>query len=247
MKKLFTWQVLLSILLVTISLGFYTLDYILFGQLKDIVFYGLIDLAFLFLSGLIVMLFLNRLLEYREKQSMLKKMNMVIGTFYSEVGTELLKKCAGYESAQKGVYSKLIISAEWKEKDFLAAKRTIEAAGIQIKCKTKELVKLKTFLVKKRPFLLSLLANPNLLEHEAFTDVLWAVFHLTDELAHRKAFSKTIDKDAEHIFGDVNRAYNRLILSWLDYMSHLKNDYPYLFSLALRTNPFNFNVTVEIE
>jgi hypothetical protein len=30
-------------------------------------------------------------------------------------------------------------------------------------------------------------------------------------------------------------------------MEHLKNDYPYLFSLAVRTNPFNPNATVEVE
>ena len=77
MKKIFNWQVLLALILVTLSFSFYMLDYILFGQLKDIIFYGIIDLAFLFLSGLIVMLFLNRLLEYREKQSLLKKLNMV--------------------------------------------------------------------------------------------------------------------------------------------------------------------------
>jgi len=31
--------------------------------------------------------------------------------------------------------------------------------------------------------LLGLLGNPNLLEHDSFTDLLWAVFHLMEELS----------------------------------------------------------------
>ena len=33
--------------------------------------------------------------------------------------------------------------------------------------------------------MLRLLENPNLLEQEAFTEQLWAVFHLADELQYR--------------------------------------------------------------
>ena len=40
---------------------------------------------------LLVTLILNQLLNVREKLSMLNKLNMVIGTFFSEVGTALLK------------------------------------------------------------------------------------------------------------------------------------------------------------
>jgi hypothetical protein len=40
-------------------------------------------------------------------------------------------------------------------------------------------------LLSKRDFLVALMENPNLLEHESFTDLLWAVFHLVEELAVR--------------------------------------------------------------
>jgi len=32
----------------------------------------------------------------------------------------------------------------------------------------------------------------------------------------------------------------------LAHMEHLKNEYPYLFSLAVRTNPFDPNASVEV-
>ena len=98
---------------------------------------------------------------------------------------------------------------------------------------------LKEFLVNKREFMLRLLENPNLLEHESFTDVLWAVFHLTEELEVRKCLDALPDADYKHLCGDMNRVYSQLARQWLGYMEHLKGSYPYLFSLALRTNPFN--------
>ena len=52
--------------------------------------------------------------------------------------------------------------------------------------------------------------------------------------------------DTRHLASDVQRGYVLLIKEWLAYMSHLKTRYPYLFSLALRTNPFDPFATPEI-
>ncbi len=94
--------------------------------------------------------------------------------------------------------------------------------------------------------MLRLLENQNLLEHDSFTDLLWAVFHLSEELTARSDLSALPDKDHEHLSGDIKRAYTHLIREWLKYMKHLKNDYPYLFSLAVRVNPFKTNPTPEV-
>ncbi|MGM0368686.1 MAG: hypothetical protein ACQEP2_09030, partial [Actinomycetota bacterium] len=84
-----------------------------------------------------------------------------------------------------------------------------------------------------------LLENPNLLEHEKFTELLWAVFHLTEELEYREDLENLPESDYEHISGDISRVYLLLIAGWLDYIKHLKERYPYLFSLAARVNPFD--------
>jgi hypothetical protein len=125
-------------------------------------------------------------------------------------------------------------------------RQDVAAHTICIECRQGDLTEIKHFLVGKRGFLLSLLENQNLLEHEAFTNLLWAVFHLTDELAHRKDLKAPPRSDYDHLSGDIKRAYQQLILQWLDYMKHLKEDYPYLFSLAIRTNPFDSNASVEV-
>jgi hypothetical protein len=91
-----------------------------------------------------------------------------------------------------------------------------------------------------------LLENPSLLDHDSFTALLWAVFHLADELSHRRNFACLPDNDGKHLENDIYRAYHLLLREWLEYLAYLKSDYPYLFSLAVRTNPFNPSADVQL-
>jgi hypothetical protein len=45
--------------------------------------------------------------------------------------------------------------------------------------------------------------------------------------------------DLTHLEGDIKRALGLLISEWLGYLKHLKEDYPYLYSLEIRKNPFD--------
>jgi hypothetical protein len=247
MKRFFNWQVILALILISLSVLFYCIHYLIFRDVHHIFLYLIGDIAFLFLDVWIVMLVLHRLLVYREKQSILKKLNMVIGTFFSEVGTELLKKLSRFDPQSADIGRQLVVTKDWADKDFMKIARSIHKRQSNLNSKKEPLDEARDFLVSKRSFLLALLENPNLLEHESFTDLLWAVFHLTDELAHRTDLKKLPDSDYEHLAGDMKRAYHKLLVQWLEYMKHLKRDYPYLFSLAMRTNPFDVNASVEVK
>ncbi len=63
--------------------------------------------------------------------------------------------------------------------------------------------------------------------------------HLREELLYREDFATLPDTDLKHLAIDIKRVYAQLVLHWLEYIKHLKENYPYLFSLALRTNPFD--------
>lgn len=247
MKRIFNWQMVLALILISLSAFFYFIHYLIFRDLRHIIFYLISDIAFLFLSVLIVTLVLQRLLEFRDKQAILKKLNMVIGTFFIEVGTELLKRCSQFDPKSADIGARLLITNDWTDKEFTKMSKSVQGLENGINIKKGDLNGVKDFLVGKRQFLLSLLENPNLLEHDSFTNLLWAVFHLTDEMAHRRDLAKLPDSDYQHLSGDMKRAYQQLISQWLNYMMHLKQDYPYLFSLAMRTNPFDANASVEVK
>ncbi|MDP1854117.1 MAG: hypothetical protein Q8L26_07975 [Candidatus Omnitrophota bacterium] len=245
-KRIFNWQVFLCILLIALSALVYFIHYLVFRDLHHILIYLIGDIAFVFIEVMLVTLVLHQLLHYREKRVLLNKLNMVIGTFFTEVGTELLRICSAFDQNTANVTQYLVVNNDWSDKEFARVKKHIEKHEAQIDSKKNGLGEMKKYLVAKRQFLLNLLENPNLLEHESFTDLLWAVFHLTDELAYRIDFSRLPETDYQHLSGDIKRAYYQLTVQWLAYMKHLKQSYPYLFSLAMRTNPFDPNAKVEV-
>jgi hypothetical protein len=128
---------------------------------------------------------------------------------------------------------------EWSGQQFMSQSKIFKGFNYHIEINIELLEGLKAFLLDKRVFLLRLLENPNLLEHDSFTDLLWAVFHLTDELACRETLIGLPANDLAHLAVDMKRALALLISEWLVYLKHLKEDYPYLFSLEVRKNPFD--------
>jgi hypothetical protein len=247
MRRFFSWQVVLGIIFIGLSAGVYLLHYWLFRDAHHIFLYLVGDIAFVFLEVFLVTMVLHQLLAFREKRALLKKLNMVIGSFFSEAGRELIGFCAGLDANSRLLADKLIVNDKWTGREFEKIGREISTHSCAIDCKRGDLEKLKDFLLKKRGFLLLLLENPNLLEHESFTDLLWAVFHFSEELEQRRGLASLSQKDYEHLSNDVKRVYLRLISQWLEYMRHLQRDYPYLFSLAVRTNPFDPAASVEIK
>lgn len=197
------------------------------------------DLAFVPVQVLLVTLILNTLLAEREKKVMLRKMNMAIGVFFSEVGTHLLSSFSSYDQAIDEIRESLLVRMDWKERDFVRAAKLLSQSQCDIQPTPDNLRELKESLLARRMFLLGLLENANLLEHDSFSNLLWAVFHLLEELVLREDFASLPGTDIDHLRGDIRRAYLALLSEWVSYVRHLKMDYPFIFSLVVRTNPFD--------
>jgi len=240
-------RILFGLLLVLLSIFFYVIHYLLFKDTHHIFIYLIGDIAFVFIEVLLVTLIIHQILSDREKRAIFKKLNMVIGAFYSEVGTPLLKYFQVFDVNADQTSNHLVVSDDWSPEHFVLMKKVLQNHDYKIDSRVGDLEGLRDFLVDNRGFLLRLLENPNLLEHEHFTDLLWAVFHLVEELSHRTNVKKLPDTDYKHLAGDIGRAYRLLIRQWLAHMEHLKNDYPYLFSLAIRTNPFDADASPEVK
>ncbi len=237
------WYVVLACILIGFSVVSYLIQIAIFHRPGDTFFYMLQDFAFVPIQVLFVTFIISRLLTEREKRALLKKLNMLVGAFYSEVGTELMKYCSRFSPDLSGLAPHLLITGSWTHADFTAAVRQTHAVDLKLDSRKNDLKELKRFLEDKRGFLLSLLANPNLLDHETFTDLLWAVFHLLEELSSRSALEGLPETDYNHLTGDIHRVYTQLLSEWLSYVEHLKADYPYLFSLAVRLNPLDANAS----
>jgi hypothetical protein len=216
----------------------YLLHYYIFRDVHHIFIYMVGDLAFLPLEVFLVVIVIERIIARREKAAILQKLNMVVGAFFSEVGTQLLRRLLSCFETCKEIQQQFAIDQNWSHADFKKATAFASALEDKPHCLNIDLEELRKFLVQKRPFLLALLENPNLLEHEHFTDLLWATFHLAEELEARPSMENLPEADLEHIAGDIKRLYGHLAAEWVSYAEHLKSKYPFLFSLVVRTHPF---------
>ena len=83
MKRL-SWQILLGLSLIVLSMIFYLLHYAIIRDAHHIFIYLIGDIAFVFIEVLLVTLIIHQLLSEREKRARLEKLNMVIGVFFSK-------------------------------------------------------------------------------------------------------------------------------------------------------------------
>lgn len=245
--KNLTPRILFGLLLILLSAFFYTAHYVIFKDAHHIFLYMVGDIAFVFIEVLLVTLIIHQVLSEREKRALLTKLKMVIGAFFSEAGTPLLRYFSGFDTNAERISKRLRVDDYWSPEHFTKMRSVLENHEYKINCCAGDLQGLQSLLLAKRPFLLRLLENPNLLEHDDFTELLWGVFHLAEELSHRTQIEELPDTDYDHLNVDIKRVYQLLVREWLSHMEHLKGEYPYLFSLAVRTNPFNPEASAEVK
>lgn len=237
------WMPTFVLSLIALSAAVYFIHYLVFSDLEHLLKYGLHELAFVPVEVLLVSLILHRLLERREKRERLEKLNMVIGTFFVEMGSDALSLIAAFDTDDPALPERYSPRASWTEKEYAAAIAAVHSVSGGVDARQGDLVALNDYLKQNREFMMRMLENPNLFEHDEFTDLLWALVHLSEELSRRPSLADLPDSDLLHLSGDIERAYGYLLARWLHYLEDLRTRYPYLYSLAIRTNPFDPNAS----
>lgn len=232
------WKIIFGLIMIILSITFYVIHYLIFKDLHHIFIYLLGDIAFVFIEVLLVSIIIHNLLNEWEKRSHLKKLNMVIETFFSEFGKYLLAFISKHDKNLDKIKDKITSSEECGEINFSNAINIIKKYNENIDINKIDLQTLLIFLKDKRKFLLNLLQNPNLLEHESFSETLMSIFHITEELAARDLKNLSLE-DLNHTKTDIERAYKNLTIQWLNYMNYTKKNYPYFYLFAMKTNPFD--------
>ena len=187
------------------------------------------------------------LMQGREERLRKERLNTLIGIFFSEIGNQLLRFFVRFDTYIEKLRQELLIDDNWSDDDFARLHKKLQTYEYTIDFKLMELEAMRSFLGDKSDLLIRLIESESLLEHESFTGLLWAVSHLKDELVARTGLSQLPESDLAHLANDARRAYILLGKQWTSYMQYLKHGYPYLFSLAFRTNPFSTNPSPVIE
>jgi len=117
MAKL-TWETKLAVVLVAMSLCIYSFKLVVLKNPQDTENYIFNSLGFLPISVLLVTLVLNKLLAIQSRREKLAKMNMVIGTFFTEVGSPLIKEIAAKDPDIGKLKESLLVRDEWTAEAF---------------------------------------------------------------------------------------------------------------------------------
>ncbi len=104
--------------LVALSLTLYGAHYLIFHDEHHLFIFFIGDLAFIPVEVLIVTLIIDQMLESREKQRRMEKLNMVIGTFFSTMGTSLLSMFSRSDPGIGSLQRQLVIGNDWDMRRF---------------------------------------------------------------------------------------------------------------------------------
>ena len=117
-----------------------------FNDPREMLFYFLQDIAFIPIQILIVTIIIEQVLASRDQQALLKKMNMVIGDFFSECGTELIRILTSFDPENKKTKDFALINNDTNDKDFVRIQKSKKLLDPKIDSSISDLNLLKTFL-----------------------------------------------------------------------------------------------------
>ena len=126
MNRRINWKVIAGIVMVLLSIAFYVLHYILFHDAHHIFIYLVGDIAFVFIEVLMVTLIIHHLLNEWEKRSHLRKLNMVIETFFSEFGKHLLVYLSNFDKNLNTIKNYITDQNDCCELDFKSAFKALK-------------------------------------------------------------------------------------------------------------------------
>jgi len=117
-----TWRAKLIIFLIAASVFFYILNYLIFQDLPFMFRLITLQLGFVPIQVVLITFLLNELLGRREKRARLARLNMVIGAFFSEVGTALIESFSSFDHQHDKISRSLLVTPDWSDYDFDSAR-----------------------------------------------------------------------------------------------------------------------------
>lgn len=185
--------------LIILSACIYLLQIAIFHDSNTTVFYIFQDMAFLPLTIAVTTLIIGTLLDRQSKRERIESSRILSCSFFSIVGNPLM----AILSSMLDENNRLVWDSEKMDKTL-------------------------NLLDENRDTILIIASNPNLLEHESFTDLLWSVLHLREELCNRKG-QAIPDHTKVHILNDAQRVFDLYIKNWSEYSEYTEKEYPYYF------------------
>lgn len=245
------WKIKFSIVMLIIAFIFFASRAIYLGSTEEVVSYLWKQIGFIPVNILIVAILIDGIMSKKEHEAILEKIDMIMGTFFTKLGNDLVSLISSANNNSVEM-DKLKLIKNWDDKDYENTLNELKEHPIDFnsnldgKSRACFLNNVHNVLSQNQDFIVNLINNPNLLKKDEFSGLLLALMHLDEELSRRGDLSNISDIDFNHLCGDIKRVYTHLIYEWIYYLRYLNKFYPYMISLAIRTNPFDCDADVHV-
>lgn len=237
-NKKYIDTILIAIVLISISLGLFYIQCRIFDDLQHTLSLLFANIAFIPMNIFFTAFVIENLIEKRNRHHKMEKLIMIQGVFFSEFGSEVLEKFVKHDEEANLISTVAHINKNWGNKEFKELNTVLNNHNFEVNINNFDLERLSSLINKNKDFLFSIISNPTLMEHEIFSDMTIALFHLKEELQDIYLNKDSVHSDKAHIKEDIRILYRLMSKSWALYMKHLKVEYPTLFVKAMAHNPF---------
>lgn len=232
-------KIIKTISLVFLVGVFYYIYYLIFGGARNLIESLVMSIATIPLDILVTGFIINYIVDKKDMDKKEDEVNMIIGMFYNQVGTEILDILVKSDDCVEEIRECALIKKDWGDKEYQKLYDSFNKYEYCVNIDKIDLENLKNILINNNSFFIDLVLNPMMQTKELFTETLIGVIHVKDELNDRFIGEKLDEYEKEHIKVDLNMAYKLLARRWVDYMFHLQKIYPQMFCKALIVSPFD--------
>ena len=117
---------MIGIGLIGLSLVLHYVHYLIFQDLHHTLIFLFADIAFIPMEVFFTTLVIDKLLEKREKEHLRDKLSMLIGVFFSELGTDILNTFVYADDNTEIIAKEALVTKEWNKKEFKNLEKLVD-------------------------------------------------------------------------------------------------------------------------
>lgn len=214
--------------LAVLSVAVYAAQILIFHDPGTTFFYILQDVAFLPVSIAIATIIVGGIIDDREREQRLERMNMLASTFFSVVGAQLTRDIARATTTDRGLRRDILTGAQLD--DLAALQSRIRTARMDIDLTRETYETVRKTIRDNQMNLLVLTSNPALLEHDDLHELLTGIFHLNDEFDLRGDWDGLTDADRRHLEEDFVAVFRLLLSNWAATVRYQRENFPNFYA-----------------
>ncbi|PWX52426.1 hypothetical protein CYK89_14360, partial [Clostridium perfringens] len=134
---------MIGIGLIGLSLILHYVHYLIFQDLHHTLIFLFADIAFIPMEVFFTTLVIDKLLEKREKEHLRDKLSMLIGVFFSELGTDILNTFVYADDNTEIIAKEALVTKEWNKNEFKNLEKLVDEYEYDIDIKKVDLIALE--------------------------------------------------------------------------------------------------------